>query len=106
MNIYVGNLHYGISEDELQTLFGEYGEVTSVKIIIDKNTGKSKGFGFVVMTEEQDAKQPMEALNGLDLKGRNLKVNLAREKVETNFKKRPRNYKTINIKFRYSIFSI
>jgi len=87
MNIYVGNLHYEIDEDFLKTVFEEYGAVESAKIIIDKYSGKSKGFGFIEMPNEDEGLKAVEALNGKEVKGRNLKVNQAREKSETNFKK-------------------
>ena len=80
MNIYVGNLPYGISEDELNKIFGEYGEVNSVKIITDKYSGRSKGFGFVEMLNDEEAQKAIDGLNETDIKGRNLKVNTAREK--------------------------
>ncbi|MBN1340009.1 MAG: RNA-binding protein [Bacteroidales bacterium] len=79
MNIYVGNLPYGISEDELKGIFEEYGSVSNVKIISDKYSGKSKGFGFVDMVNDEEAKEAINDLNGTEVKGRNLKVNEARE---------------------------
>jgi RNA recognition motif-containing protein len=91
MNIYVGNLHYEINEDFLKTVFEEFGTVESAKIIIDKYSGKSKGFGFIEMPEENEGLKAIEALNGKDVKGRNLKVNQAREKSESNFKKTPKH---------------
>jgi RNA recognition motif-containing protein len=91
MNIYVGNLHYEINEDFLKTVFEEYGTVESAKIIIDKYSGKSKGFGFIEMPEESEGLKAIEALNGKEVKGRNLKVNQAREKSESNFKKTPKH---------------
>jgi RNA recognition motif-containing protein len=91
MNIYVGNLHYEINEDFLKTVFEEYGVVESAKIIIDKYSGKSKGFGFIEMPNEEEGLKAVEALDGKEIKGRNLKVNQAREKSETNFKKPPRH---------------
>jgi len=90
MNIYVGNLHYDVTEDDLRSLFEQYGQVDSAKIIIDKLTGKSKGFGFIEMPDDADGQKAIDELNGAELKGRNLKVNLAREKSESNFKKPPR----------------
>jgi RNA recognition motif-containing protein len=91
MNIYVGNLHYEINEEFLKTVFEEYGAVDSAKIIIDKYSGKSKGFGFIEMPNENEGLKAVEALNGKEVKGRNLKVNQAREKSETNFKKTPKH---------------
>tara|TARA_R110000868_G_scaffold168981_1_gene403843 strand:+ start:328 stop:576 length:249 start_codon:yes stop_codon:yes gene_type:complete len=73
MNIYVGNISYKSTEDDLGNLFAEFGDVTSVKIIQDKFTGRSKGFGFVEMSDETGTKA-IEALDGFDHMGRNLKV--------------------------------
>ena len=78
MNIYVGNLDYSLSEGELKNTFSEYGEVTSVKIITDKVTGKAKGFGFVEMPDSSAAEKAINNLNGMEVKGRNLKVGEAR----------------------------
>ena len=78
MNIYVGNLSYNVSEDDLKTVFAEFGEVESVKIITDKFSGQSKGFGFVEMPNQDEAKAAMASLSGRDLKGRNLNVNEAK----------------------------
>jgi RNA recognition motif-containing protein len=80
MNIYVGNLKYEVSEDDLKELFEEFGEVTSIKIINDNYTGKSKGFGFVEMANDKEGNAAIEGLNDRDLNGRNLRVNLARER--------------------------
>jgi len=82
MNIYVGNLHYGVTEDELRELFEEYGEVMSVKIITDKYSGRSKGYGFVEMSNNNEAKKAIENLNEADVKGRNIRVNQARERED------------------------
>ena len=68
MNIYVGNLNYRLQEDELKEIFVQYGEVASVKIITDKYTGQSKGFGFVEFVDEDDATKAIEELNGTDFK--------------------------------------
>ena len=84
MNIYLGNLPYNINEDELMELFEEYGNVSTVKLITDKFTGKSKGFGFVEMPSDDDAKKAIEELNGKEVKGRNITVNQAREKTDDN----------------------
>jgi len=80
MNIYVGNLNFNLGEDELKELFEKYGEVTSVKVITDKYSGRSKGFGFVEMADDGAANQAIEELNGKDVGGRNVKVNQARER--------------------------
>ena len=78
MNIYVGNLSYTVTEDDLKAAFSEFGEVDSVNIIKDKFSGRSKGFGFVEMPNNSEADKAIEALNGTELKGRNLKVNQAK----------------------------
>ncbi len=82
MKIYAGNLHYGMTEDELQKIFEEYGQVTSVKVITDKYSGRSKGFGFVEMPDDAEAQQAIEDLNGKDVKGRNITVNQSIERKE------------------------
>lgn len=86
MNIYVGNLNYGITEDELREVFEKYGEVTSAKIISDKYSGRSKGFGFIEMSNDEEAKEAIENIDGTDVKGRNIKVNQARERND-NFRR-------------------
>ena len=78
MNMYVGNLSYDMSEENLRTEFAEYGEVQSAKIITDKFTGRSRGFGFVEMNSDDEGKKAMEELNGKDVEGRQLVVNEAR----------------------------
>lgn len=78
MNIYVGNVFIGVSEDDLRQAFETYGQVKSAKIITDRYTGNSRGFGFVVMPNHQEAKLALSGLNGKDLKGQTLKVNEAR----------------------------
>jgi RNA recognition motif-containing protein len=82
MDIYVGNISYQLSEAELQQLFEEFGAVNSVKIISDKATGRSKGFGFIEMENEEEGQKAIDALNGRDISGRNLVVNAARQKEE------------------------
>jgi RNA recognition motif-containing protein len=82
MNIFVGSLPFKIEESELQEIFEEYGEVTSVKIITDRATGRSKGFGFVEMTSEEEAKKAIEELNNAEIEGRTIVVNKAEEKKE------------------------
>lgn len=76
MNIYVGNIPYKATEDDLGNLFAEFGDVNSVKIITDKFTGRSKGFGFVEMADEGGQKA-IEALDGFEHMGRNLRVSSA-----------------------------
>ncbi len=84
MNIYVGSLHFKMNEAELRELFEEYGEVTSAKIIIDKYSGKSKGFGFVEMPNGAEAKKAIEELNGAEVSGRNIIVNESIERSDSN----------------------
>jgi RNA recognition motif-containing protein len=77
-SIYVGNLSFGTTEEELRSLFGEHGTVTRVAIIKDKYTGESRGFGFIDMDDDSQAAAAIEALNGADFGGRTLRVNEAR----------------------------
>jgi cold-inducible RNA-binding protein len=76
--LYVGNLAWGVSDDDLQQLFSEYGSVASAVVITDRESGRSRGFGFVEL--EDGADQAIEALNGQDLQGRPLRVNEAQSK--------------------------
>jgi RNA recognition motif-containing protein len=82
MNIYVGSLHFKMSEAELREVFEEYGEVSSAKIIIDKYSGKSKGFGFVEMPNDAEAKKAIEELNGAEVSGRKIIVNESIERAD------------------------
>ena len=82
MNIYVGNLSYEVNERDLKEAFAAYGQVETVKIILDNYTGRSKGFGFVEMPNNSEAQAAIEALNDKELKGRALKVNTARPRTE------------------------
>jgi len=78
MNLYVGNLSYDLSEEDLKSAFEEYGEVTSAKIISDRYSGRSKGFGFIEMTSDEEGKAAIEGLTGKELAGRAIVVNEAR----------------------------
>lgn len=78
MNIYVGNLNYRIREQELETLFSQYGEVTSVKIITDRETGQAKGFGFVEMADDDAGRRAVSELDGTEVQGRGMRVSEAR----------------------------
>ena len=89
MNIYVGNLPYNLTDDDLSAAFSEFGEVSSVNIIMDKMSGQSKGFGFVEMPDDSAAEEAIEALNESALNGRNIKVNQARPRGERS-PRRPR----------------
>ena len=78
MNIYVGNISYNTSEDDLKEHFGRYREVVDVRIITDRDSGRSKGFGFVEMSDDDQAKEAIEALDSKDFMGRDIRVNEAR----------------------------
>ena len=78
VNIYVGNISYNSTEDDLREALGQYGEVTAVRVITDRDTGRSKGFGFVEMSDDDQAREAMQALDGNDFMGRDIKVNEAR----------------------------
>lgn len=82
MNIYVGNLAFSTTEDELRQLFAEFGEVSSVKIISDRDTGRSRGFGFVEMPNQAEAEAAIDAMNDTNVGGRNLRVNEARPRTD------------------------
>ena len=84
MNIYVGNLPWGLSEEDLKKEFETFGAVESVKIIADKYSGRSRGFGFVEMPNKEEGDAAIAGMNGKDLKGRAIKVNEARPKRENN----------------------
>ena len=82
MRIYVGNLPYSVTDDELRDVFSDFGELVSAEVVKDKFSGQSKGFGFVDMPNNSEADQAIKALNGTDLKGRKLTVNEARPRAE------------------------
>lgn len=84
--LFVGGLPFSVNDKELEELFAQHGSVTSAKVITDRETGRSKGFGFVEFKEEADAKSAIEALDGSDLGGRKIAVNEARPREE-----KPRN---------------
>ena len=77
MNIYVGNLSYGMSESALRDAFAAFGEVSSVKILMDRETGRSRGFGFVEMPNRSDSEKAIKDLDGKDIEGRKIVVNEA-----------------------------
>lgn len=87
MNIYVGNLSYRVTEDELRNAFSAYGQVTTVKLITDRFSGQSKGFGFVEMPIQAEAEKAIKQLDGSLLNGRNIQVSLARPKSDTRSRK-------------------
>jgi RNA recognition motif-containing protein len=80
MDIYCGNLSFRASSQDIEKLFENYGEVSSARVITDRETGRSRGFAIVVMSNDDEAQQAVDALNGNDFMGRNLVVNEARRK--------------------------
>ena len=82
MNIYVGNLPWGLTEDDLQDSFAEHGEVSRATIISDRDTGRSKGFGFVEMPNQAEGEAAISALDGTSLNGRDIRVNEAKPRTE------------------------
>jgi RNA recognition motif-containing protein len=82
MNIYVGNLAYSVTEDDLREAFSQFGSVTSVNVITDKFSGQSKGFGFGEMADNSEADAAIKALNDTALNGRNIKVNQAKPREQ------------------------
>lgn len=93
MNIYVGNLSYSLTEEQLSALFVEFGEVSSVRVMTDRESGRPKGFGFVEMPNNTEANAAIEALNGKEVLGRKMTVNEARPREERPRRdnRRPRN---------------
>ena len=83
MTVYVGNISYSMTVEELKDIFEAFGKVLDVKIIIDRQTGRSKGYGFIEMENDEEALKAISALNDTQVKGRNIKVNNAHRKVET-----------------------
>ncbi len=82
MNLYVGNLPFTATDDQLRAVFEPFGEVTSAQVVTDRETGRSRGFGFVEMPSADEARAAMQALDGTDLSGRSLRVNEARPKAD------------------------
>ena len=89
MNIYVGNLPYSATENSLRTLFESYGQVTTSKIVTDKFTGSSRGFGFIEMPDDSEAQKAIDELNGKDFEGRKIVVNESRPRENTGRDNRP-----------------
>ena len=82
MNIYVGNLSYKMTDDDLGKLFSTYGAVSESKVVVDKTTKRSKGFGFVEMPNQSEGNEAIKQLDGKEVDGRNIKVNVAKPKEE------------------------
>ena len=82
MNLYVSNLGFHVSDEDLKTLFSSYGNVTSAKVIMDKVTGRSRGFGFVEMAQDADGQNAMKGLEGKEIEGRTISVSVAKPKTD------------------------
>ena len=82
MNLYVSNLGFHVSDEDLTNLFAAYGNVSSAKVITDRETGRSRGFAFVEMSSEDEGKKAIQGLDGKDLEGRNISVTVARPKTD------------------------
>jgi RNA recognition motif-containing protein len=91
MNIYVSNLGFQVGDEDLRGLFTAYGEVSSAKVITDRETNRSRGFGFVEMPSEPEGQEAIKQLNGATVSGRAISVNIARPKEKTTYKK-PNNF--------------
>ncbi len=89
MNIFVSNLSFAIQDEDLKEYFSEYGEVTSARIVMDRDTNRSRGFGFVEMTNKAEAEKAIAALNGAIADGRAMRVNEARPREERSNSSRP-----------------
>ena len=90
MKVYVGNLPWSVDQAGLKKMFDEFGEITEAVVISDKFSGRSKGFGFVTFTSDEDAKKAIDAMNEKEVEGRNLKVNEAKPMEENSERKPPR----------------
>jgi len=88
MNMYVSNLSFHTSDDDLKKLFGQYGAVSSAKVIMDRESGRSRGFGFVEMGSDAEAKEAIKNLNNKEVEGRAMSVSVAREKAPRSDNKR------------------
>jgi RNA recognition motif-containing protein len=82
MNIYVGNLSYAMTDEDLGKLFSAYGSVSESKIVTDRDTGRSKGFGFVEMPNQAEGEEAIKQLDGKEIDGRNIRVNVAKPKED------------------------
>lgn len=85
MKIYVSNLSYNTGDAELNDLFANFGEVVSAKVIMDRETGRSRGFGFIEMTSTEEGEAAIQGLNNKEVEGRNMSVSIAREKTNNSY---------------------
>ncbi len=92
MNIYVGNLAYTVNSDDLRASFEAFGEVSSANVIMDRESGRSKGFGFVEMSSDEAARAAIEALNGQDIQGRAVRVNEAQPRAPKSDRPRRKSF--------------
>lgn len=88
MNIYVSNINYRTESESLENLFAQFGEVSSANIIMDRETGRSRGFGFVEMPNDEDGQKAIDALNDQEFEGKELRVNVARPREDRNDNRR------------------
>lgn len=86
MNIYIGNLNFTVDEAKLKKIFEKYGEVSSVRIIKDKETGENKGYGFIEMKNDEEGKKAIQEMNSQEIDGRHVKVNIAKPR-KSNFRR-------------------
>jgi RNA recognition motif-containing protein len=93
MNIFISNLSFRVNDEDLKQLFEEYGEITSARVITDKYTGKSRGFGFVEMSSEESAKKAIEELDRAEYDGKVITVSVARPKTDTRGKSSGGNFR-------------
>lgn len=84
MNLYVSNLGFHVSDDDLRNLFSAYGQVSSAKVITDRETGRSRGFGFVEMSSDEEGKKAIKELEGKEIEGRAISVSVAKPKTDRN----------------------
>jgi RNA recognition motif-containing protein len=96
MNIYISNLSYNVTDEDLRSYFADYGDVSSAKVIMDKFTNRSRGFGFVEMSDETAAQKAITELDGATVDGRSIKVNIAKPKEERPSSPRKPSYSNSN----------
>lgn len=88
MNIFIAGLSYNITDADLNDLFGEYGDIASAKVVMDRETGRSKGYGFVEMNDEEAGQKAIDELNGAEYDGRTISVSVARPRTENGGQRR------------------